>query len=95
MKKSLLIRKTRNIKGFLVFSSTHGVYEAMHSDDSVTKNEQFMILRAKKGQVKKIVNLPIVSLALDFFGGGMLGLYVKSWSLNVMNVLYPFFNKKG
>lgn len=48
MQKILLIRNTRNIKG-LVFSSTHCVYEAMHSGDAVSKNEQFMVLKAKKG----------------------------------------------
>lgn len=69
MQKILLIRNARNIKGLLVFSSTHCVYEAMHSGDAVSKNEQFMVLKAKKkAELKKIILLAILSLAYEFFG---------------------------
>lgn len=62
MQKIPLIRSPRNIKE-LVFSSTCSMKQYILL--TVSKSEQFMMLKAKNTQLKKIV-LSILSLALDF-----------------------------
>lgn len=87
MQKSLLIRNVRNIKGLLVFCSAHCVYEATHSDSSVAKNEQFLMLKAEKIELRKAFSYQLLYLLLlfcsfvSFLGGGSLGLYAKSQSV--------------
>lgn len=99
MQKILLIRNTRNIKG-LVFSSIHCVYEAMHSGDAVSKNEQFMVLKAKKGWIKKVILPSILSLAHEFFGcfgvGGLVDMGSPGLSMWwIWYVLSPIWSPTG